>query len=112
MTRDPFEEQNVVAQHPTVAAALRARLNDVGLSATAPRSTAGIETQVQERLSSLGYAGTSVGDDASSPERLPDPKDCISSLHRTLLRRYDEDDRRSPIARCDTSASDARQRRR
>ena len=89
MTRDPFEQQNVVADYPTVAAALRARLNDVGLSPTAPRSTAGIDTQVLERLSSLGYAGTTVGDDGPSPERLPDPKDCISSLHRALVRRHD-----------------------
>ena len=111
MTRDPFEERTswLTSNSRCGAASAAERCRPVG---NCPRSTAGIETQVQERLSSLGYAGTSVGDDASSPERLPDPKDCISSLHRALLRRYDEDDRRSPIARCDTSASDARQRRR
>ena len=108
LSRDPFEQRNVLAQHPMVAAALRARLNAVGVSPAASRSTAGFDPQVQERLSSLGYVGTTAGDDESGLEHLPDPKDCISLLQRPPVRDLGAQDSRQPLPGCKTSSSGAR----
>ena len=96
LTTDPMEEHNVIADHPTVAAAMVRRLRTIDREQKAPAG-ARVDRAVAEQLASLGYvAGIGPQGPADTSARQPDPKDHIDTYNRlTRLQWQDAHRRRS-----------------
>jgi arylsulfatase A-like enzyme len=97
---DPGEETNVLAEHPTVAAAMRHRLRSFD-SGHAPTSApeAAQDEAVLDRIRSLGYVGTIA---AQPPARLgeePDPKDRIAVFNKITSLQWETSARRRSLCR-------------
>ena len=78
--RDPFEERNIHAERPTVAAAMKRRLSQIAggpsVSDTLSQTDA-LSPDARERLHALGYIGSEpLAASHTVWDRL-DPKDCI-----------------------------------
>jgi arylsulfatase A-like enzyme len=85
LVRDPFEERNIVAERPTIAAAMKRRLDAIASQTPSEdhHASAATSPETRQRLISLGYV---TGPRASTPTggRLPDPKDCLPPLGRPV----------------------------
>ena len=81
LERDPFEERNIYEERRSLAGTLQERL--AALERGGPVTGRGNGEhripgeELQERLASLGYVGSSASPATSARRDLPDPKDCI-----------------------------------
>jgi arylsulfatase A-like enzyme len=83
LDRDPLEEQDVHAERPAIAAALRQRLEEIN-GPTQPRATSpSLETTDAGALRSLGYVSSSP---APSQSAAADPKDHIQEYNVMRIR--------------------------
>jgi choline-sulfatase len=82
LERDPFEQRNVYDERPEVAAALARRLAsfDPMVKASDGLSDYMPSVELQQRIASLGYVGSSGSRAAAKTTGLPDPKDCIGTV--------------------------------
>lgn len=81
LERDPFELRNVHAVRPSVAAAMRRRLQSIAdLSGAPVEADAPDEAtpELRQRLAALGYVSGATKPAAPGGLRYPDPKDCIA----------------------------------
>ena len=83
LARDPTEKHNVLTEHPRVAAAMLQRLRsfDAGEQAT-PARDAEVDTEVLNRIASLGYVGNIGAQAAASSDEQTDPKDRIDAFNK------------------------------
>lgn len=81
LERDPFEERNIYEERRSLAGTLQERL--AALERGGPVTGRGNGEhripgeELQERLASLGYVGSSASPATSARRDLPDPKECI-----------------------------------
>jgi arylsulfatase A-like enzyme len=82
LERDPFEQHNAYDERPGVAAALARRLAsfDPMVRASGDLSDYIPSVELQQRIASLGYVGSSGSRAAATTTGLPDPKDCIGTV--------------------------------
>ena len=85
LVRDPFEERNIVVERPTIAAAMKRRLDVIATktSAEVHYASAATSPETRARLFSLGYVA-GPREEVPAGGRLPDPKDCLPLLGRPV----------------------------
>ncbi len=75
---DPFEQRDLSAKRPVLAAAMRARLARIETPAAAqPARSVSVTADTSDRLAALGYISSGVATTAASTESGRDPKDYI-----------------------------------
>jgi choline-sulfatase len=97
LVNDPGEERNVVAAHPTVAAAMLRRLRsfDFGQELSVAPG-ADVDSALLDRLTSLGYVGSIAPQVSAAPGQPADPKDRIAVFNKmTTLQSENIQHRRS-----------------
>lgn len=97
LVSDPGEERNVLAEHPTVAAAMLHRLHSFE-SGQEPPATPGadVDKAVLDRIRSLGYVG-SIG--ATPPGGQTDPKDRIAVFNKITSLQWQNTERSRTLCR-------------
>jgi choline-sulfatase len=100
LANDPGEERNVLAEHPTVAAAMLRRLRsfDSGQEMTAA-SGADVDNAVLDRLASLGYVGSIAAPAPAPPGEQTDPKDRIAAFNKITSLQWENTGRRQSLCR-------------
>ena len=83
LSRDPFEQDNIIDSRAAVAAAMRARLRAID-SGEADHAIAKASPEVAARLASLGYVSGAVRD--SDSNELHNPKDFIHEFNEITAR--------------------------
>jgi choline-sulfatase len=82
LERDPFEKRNLYEERGDVARAFSQRLRMLDGSVVSPHRKQGSDpiagSDLEQRLTSLGYVGSGPSTDPASRPPLPDPKDCIA----------------------------------
>jgi choline-sulfatase len=97
LVSDPGEERDVLAEHPTVAAAMLHRLRSFD-SGHAPPAAPGAEVDkaVLDRIASLGYVGSIA---AAPPGEQTDPKDRIAVFNKITSLNWENTERRRSLCR-------------
>jgi arylsulfatase A-like enzyme len=97
---DPGEERNVLAEHPTVAAAMLHRLRSFE-SGQEPPATPGAEVDnaVLDRIASLGYVGSIAAQAPAPPGEQTDPKDRIAVFNKITSLQWENTERRRSLCR-------------
>lgn len=100
LASDPGEQRNVLAQHPTVAAAMLRRLRSFEPvpEPMAPPGAAADEA-VLARIASLGYVGTVAANVTALRGEHPDPKDRIDAFNRMTSQQWENTARRRSLCR-------------
>lgn len=95
---DPGEERDVLAEHPTVAAAMLHRLRSFE-SGQEPPATPGAEVDkaVLDRIASLGYVGSIAA--APSTGQQADPKDRIAVFNKITSLQWENTERSRALCR-------------
>lgn len=100
LANDPVEERNVLAEHPTVAAAMLQRLRsfDSGQEPTAaPRPE--VDSALLERIASLGYVGATATETPAPAGGQTDPKDRIARFNWITMLQWENAERRRSLCR-------------
>jgi arylsulfatase A-like enzyme len=95
---DPGEERNVLADHPAVAAAMLARVRSFD-SAPPPPPEPGVDAELVERLSALGYVGGAGAQPLPGAGDNPDPKDRIDLFNRITSQQWSQAERKRSLCR-------------
>ena len=96
---DPGEERNVVDRHPAVAAAMRARLKSFSTENPREGAATNADTQLVERLASLGYVGQTAPATGNVAGGQVDPKDRIADFNRITARQWEQGEHRRALCR-------------
>ena len=97
---DPGEERNVLERHPTVAAAMRRRLQSFDSEALRTAGTLQpTDPAVSERIASLGYVGGPAGRMPIVPGDQVDPKDRIDVFNRITVQQWENAERRRAVCK-------------
>ena len=100
LVSDPGEERNVLAEHPTVAAAMLRRLRSFdSRQEPAAAAAAAVDTAVLERIASLGYVGSTAAQPPAAAGEQTDPKDRIALFNRITSLQWDNTERRRSLCR-------------
>ena len=100
LVSDPGEERNVLAEHPTIAAAMLHRLRSFESGqepAAAP--VAEVDNAVLDRIASLGYVGSIAAQAPAPPGEQTDPKDRIAVFNRITSLQWENTERRRSLCR-------------
>jgi arylsulfatase A-like enzyme/Flp pilus assembly protein TadD len=86
LKRDPGERSNLALSHESVAASLKAKLQEVErrYAGGTPSATVRVDAEVVERLRSLGYVSFASSAVSGDDPRRADPKDKVETLRRIL----------------------------
>ena len=100
LVSDPGEERDVLAEHPTVAAAMLHRLRSFD-SGQAPPAAPGAEVDkaVLDRIASLGYGGNIAALAPAPPGEQTDPKDRIAVFNKITSLQWENTERRRSLCR-------------
>jgi choline-sulfatase len=100
LMNDPGEERNVLKEHPTVAAAMLRRLRSFDSEdnpATAPPQAT--DSEVSERIASLGYVGGALARTPLAGGDQVDPKDRIDVFNRITAQQWENTERARAMCR-------------
>lgn len=98
LASDPGEERNVIAEHPTVAAAMLRRLRSFD-SGQEPTTGAEMDNAVLDRIESLGYVGRASARAPGSAGGQSDPKDAIDVFNRITSLQWQQTESRRALCR-------------
>jgi arylsulfatase A-like enzyme len=94
---DPGEERDVLAEHPTVAAAMLHRVRSFETGQEPPATPgAEVDKAVLDRIRSLGYVGSVA---ATPPGEQTDPKDRIAVFNRITSLQWENTERTRALCR-------------
>jgi arylsulfatase A-like enzyme len=95
LANDPGEARNVLAEHPTVAAAMLRRLRSFD-SGPEPAAAPGadMDTAVLDRIASLGYVGGTAAQAPAAPGEHADPKDRIALFNKITSLQWEQTERK------------------
>jgi hypothetical protein len=97
LVSDPGEERNVLAEHPTVAAAMLHRLHSFESGQPPPAARgAEVDNAVLNRIRSLGYVGNIA---AARPGEETDPKDRIAVFNKMTSLQWENTERWRSLCR-------------
>ena len=97
LTTDPNEERNVLADHPAVAAAMLRRVRS--FDSAPPPTEPGVDGELVERLSALGYVGGGGAPAPSVSGEYPDPKDRIDVFNKMTSQQWAQTERKRSLCR-------------
>ncbi|MCA1650579.1 MAG: sulfatase-like hydrolase/transferase, partial [Acidobacteria bacterium] len=99
LVNDPGEERNVLAEHPTVAAAMLRRLRSFESGQEPVTPATDVDDALLSRIASLGYVGTMASQAPGPPGEQADPKDRIAMFNKITSLQWENTERRRSLCR-------------